>query len=169
MRALRENQHISKSFKPFQTKPSESKANILSNVAAPVNASSSVPVIHSVNDAEDSEATPTPSPPPPKFVSLVGQNLLNLEPSPEEDQTKPSSPTPEADQTKPPSPPPEGETLTSPEPKNSPEPNQQQKPNSDTADKNLTDETIEKSQHHVVVDNTFTVIHPNNSQFQELS
>jgi hypothetical protein len=88
MRALRENQHLSKPFKPFQTKPSESKVNTISNVAA---ASSSAQIIQSVHNVEDSEATPSP---PPKIVTMVGQEILNLEPSPEKDQSKPQTPTP---------------------------------------------------------------------------
>jgi hypothetical protein len=68
--SLRKIQHPSKPFKPFQTKPSESKVNTISNVAA---ASSSAPIIQSVHDAEDSKATPSPSPHPSKVVSLVGR------------------------------------------------------------------------------------------------
>jgi hypothetical protein len=87
MRSLHENQHISKSFKPFQTKPSESKSNTLSNVAAPVNAPGIASVIHSVNDAKDSEAPPPPPPrkkntPPHQSVLFVDPKLLNLEPTP---------------------------------------------------------------------------------------
>jgi hypothetical protein len=163
MRALRENQHLSKSFKPFQTKPSESKVNTISNVAT---ASSSAPVIKSVHDAEDSEATPTssPPPPPPKFVSLAGQIFLSLEPSPKKDQNKPSTPTPEVDQTKPSSPPPVAETLTSPEPE------QQIQPNSELIQNtNSPVHVIEKSPHHVTMDNTFTAIISTNPHLQEFS
>jgi hypothetical protein len=97
-RSLVENQHLSKPFQTFQTKPSES--NTISNVAASVSTSGTAAVIHSVDDDEDSEATP-----PPKFISLVKQNITNLELSPEADETQP----PEADQNKPAS-----ETLKSP-------------------------------------------------------
>jgi hypothetical protein len=163
MLALRENQHLSKSFKSFQTKPSESKVNTISNVAT---ASSSAPVIQSVHDAEDSEATPTSSPPPspPKFVSLAGQIFLSLEPSPKKDQNKPSTPTPEVDQTKPSSPPPVAETLTSPEPE------QQIQPNSELVQKtNSPVNVIEESPHHVALDNTFTASHTINPHLQEIS
>ncbi|KAK2443961.1 hypothetical protein QL285_015023 [Trifolium repens] len=171
MRSLRENQQISKPFKPFQAKPSESKSNTLFNVAAPVNAPGTAPVINQVNDDDDSEATPPPPPPPRKKNTpphpFVDPKLLNLEPTPEDDQTKPPSPTPEADQTKPPSPPPEAGIQKSPEPDQQQKPNSE--PNSVTVDKNLTVETIEKSPQHVAMDNTFTVIQPNNSQLQEIS
>jgi hypothetical protein len=154
MRSFLENQHSSKPFQTFQTKPPESYT--ISNDAAPTNTSGTAPVIHSVDDDEDSEATPPP--PPPKFVSLVGQNILNLEPSPEADQNKPPSPPPNADQIKP----------SSENPK-SPEPEQQINPNSEVIQKiNSPVNDIEKSPHHVAMDNSCDLSTPIKKHVQQI-
>ncbi|KAK2414907.1 hypothetical protein QL285_037442 [Trifolium repens] len=107
---LSENQPLSEPFNILQTNPSESQTNTVCNDAAQAT-TSTAPVIHSVDEAEDSDRTP--SPPPEKFVSLTNKELSILEPSPEpkenqpdDEQHKPQTPPPENDQNKPPSPPP---------------------------------------------------------------
>ncbi|KAK2389261.1 hypothetical protein QL285_062864 [Trifolium repens] len=132
---LSENQHRSKPFNPLQTNPSESQANIISNDAAQATTSCTAPVIHSVDDDEESEATPPPH--------------------------KSPEPTPEVDKTKPSSPPPEKEPHKSPEPRNS---------NSEAVqDPNSPVIVVEKSPHHVAMDNTFTASHTLNPRLQEIS
>ncbi|WJX93455.1 hypothetical protein P8452_74974 [Trifolium repens] len=162
---LSENQHRSKPFNPLQTNPSESQANIISNDAAQATTSCTAPVIHSVDDDEDSEATPPPHTPSPrkltspeKSIFYISPNTLKLEAAPKPNQSKPSSP-PTAEQTNPSS-----ETLKSPEPK------EQINPNSDVVQKsNSPVNDVEKSPHHVAIDNTFTASHTLNPHLQEIS
>ncbi|KAK2382479.1 hypothetical protein QL285_070010 [Trifolium repens] len=141
---LSENQHRSKPFNPLQTNPSESQANIISNDAAQATTSCTAPVIHSVDDDDDSEATPSPPP-----------LIKNTSPH------KSREPTPEVDKTKPSSPPLEKEPHKSPEPHHS---------NSEAVqDPKSPVIVVEKSPHHVVVDNTFTASHSLNPRLQEIS
>jgi hypothetical protein len=129
--ALSENQPSSEPFNTLQTNPSESQANSICNDAAQAT-TSTAPVVHDVNEDEDSDRTP--SPPPQKFESLINKNLSTLEPSPEPEenqqhdaQNKPQTPPPENDQHKsPPSPLIAEQTNPTPESVKSPEPNSQE-------------------------------------------
>ncbi|KAK2443982.1 hypothetical protein QL285_015044 [Trifolium repens] len=104
---LSENQPMSKPFNTLQTNPSESQTNIIYTDAAEAT-TSTAPVIHSMDEDEDSDRTHPPH--PQKFVSLVNKNISNLEPSPKADITQPL----EAEHSKPQTPPPEDEQNKQP-------------------------------------------------------
>ncbi|KAK2444435.1 hypothetical protein QL285_015462 [Trifolium repens] len=168
--ALSENQPLSEPFNTLQTNPSESQTNTIYNDAAQAT-TSTAPVIHSVDEDEDFDRTP--SPPPQKYDSLINKELTILEPSPEpeenqpnDEQNKPQTPPPENDQNKPPSSPPIAEqTNPTSESHKSPEPNEQINPDSEVAQKSNSPVTnVEKSPQHVAVDNTITVKIPTNQQ-----
>jgi hypothetical protein len=108
---------------------------------------------------EDSEATPSPPPkprekntPPHHSVLFVDQTLLNLETTPEVNQAKPQTPPSEK------------------EPQKSLEPEIQNNPNSEAIENpNPPENVVEKSPHHVVMDNTFTAEIQISPQLQEIS
>jgi hypothetical protein len=136
---LSENQLLSEPFNKLQTNPSESQTNTVCNDAAQAT-TSTAPVIHSMDEDEDSDRTLSP---PPK------------ENQPEDDaQNKPQTPPLENDQNKPPPSPPVAEqTNPTPESVKSPEPNSQINPDSEAA-QNSPVINVEKSPHHVAMDNT---------------
>ncbi|KAK2389217.1 hypothetical protein QL285_062826 [Trifolium repens] len=179
---LSENQPSTEQFNPLQTNPSESQANSICNDAAQAT-TSTAPVIHNVDEEEDSDRTP--SPPPQKFESLINKNLSNLEPSPEpeenqpdDDQNNPPTPNPEKDQTKPQTPPPENNQNNPPSPPpiieqtmptsdshKSPEPNEVVDPDSEVSHKTTSPViNVEKSPQHVDVDNIIIEVLPTNQQ-----
>ncbi|KAK2444866.1 hypothetical protein QL285_015856 [Trifolium repens] len=90
---------------------------------------------------------------------------------PEAQQNKPQTPPPEIDQNKHPSPPPIAEQFNhTSESQKSPEPNDQIIPDSDVAHKtNSLVHAVEKSPHHVEMDNTITAEIPPNHNLQEIS
>ncbi|KAK2423386.1 hypothetical protein QL285_033842 [Trifolium repens] len=168
--ALSENQPLSEPFNTLQTNPSESQTNNIYNDAAQAT-TSTAPVIHSVDEDEDSDRTP--SPPPQKYILLTNKEISILEPSPEPDETqpnaeqnKPQTSSSENDQNNQPSSPPIAEqTNPTSESHKSPEPNEQINPDSEVAQKsNSTVTIVEKSPHHVALDNTITEEIPTNHQ-----
>ncbi|KAK2416943.1 hypothetical protein QL285_039293 [Trifolium repens] len=168
--ALSENQPSSEPFNTLQTNPSKSQTNSIYNDAAQTT-TSIAPVIHNVDEDEDSDRTP--SPPPQKFESLINKELSTLEPFPEpeenqpnDDQNKPQTPPLENDQNNPPlSPPITEQTIPTSDSHKSPEPNEHVNPDSEVTHKsNSPVINVEKSPQHVVVHNTITVVLPTNQQ-----
>jgi hypothetical protein len=167
---LSENQPSTEQFNPLQTNPSESQANSICNDAAQAT-TSTAPVIHNVDEDEDSDRTP--SPPPQKFESLINKNLSTLEPSPEpeenqqnDDQNEPHTPPPENNQNNPPLSPPIVEQIIPPtDSHKTPEPKENIIPDSEVSHKpNSPVNNAEKSPQNVVVDSTLTVVLPTNQQ-----
>jgi hypothetical protein len=167
--ALSENQPSSEPFNTLQTNPSESQTNSIYNDAAQAT-TSTAPVIHNVDEDEDSDRTP--SPPPQKFESLINKNLSTLEPSPEpeenqqnDDQNEPHTPPPENNQNNPPLSPPIVEQIILPtDSLKTPEPKENINPNSEVSHKPKSPViNVEKSPQNVAVDNTLTVVLPTNN------
>ncbi|WJX13173.1 hypothetical protein P8452_03594 [Trifolium repens] len=156
---LSENQPTSEQFNPILSNPSESHANTICNVAAQAS-TSNAPLIHTLN--EDSNRTP--SPPPEKSPTHPENQILKPTPNSENvepESTQEKSPKPQQEnEPHPQSPPPE---HTQPE-------NENQKSPEHTVTEVVNPEAhaVEKSPHHVDMDNSCTLPTPLKKQFQQI-